>query len=159
MQYLRASLRTQQKENFMLNQRGFTIVELMIVVAVIGVLAAISVPLYNDYISRSKVSEAIQLTAGTRIPMQEFLGTWGRWPAIATIGAKTRGNYVSSIASGSIDDNTYFVEALMKGDPGQKGVYGKRLRIVYKVDTREWVCTTVGTANPMPAEYLPTACK
>ncbi len=143
----------------MSSYRGFTIVELMIVVAIIGVLASISVPLYNDYLSRSKVSEAITLGAGVRIPMQEFLGTWGRWPAIATIGGKTRGNYVSNIASGKIDDNVYFVETLMKGDAAQKGVYGKQIRLIYKVDTREWICTTVGTTNPMPNEYLPTSCK
>lgn len=139
--------------------RGFTIVELMIVVAVIGVLAAISVPLYNDYISRSKVSEAITLSAGVRIPMQEYLGTWGRWPSIATIGGKAKGNYVSNIISGQIDDNTYFIETLMKGDPAQKGVFGRQIRLIYRVDTREWACTTTGAANPMPHEYLPTSCK
>jgi len=143
----------------MSNYRGFTIVELMIVVAIIGVLAAISVPLYNDYLARSKVSEAITLGAGVRIPLQEYLGTWGRWPAIATIGGKTQGNYVSNIASGKIDDNAYFVEALMKGDASQKGVYGKQLRLVYKLDTREWTCTTLGTTSPMPQEYLPSSCK
>jgi type IV pilus assembly protein PilA len=143
----------------MFTYRGFTIVELMIVVAVIGVLAAISVPLYNDYISRSKVSEAIQLSAGVRIPMQEYLGTWGRWPSIATIGGKTKGNYVSNIVSGKIDDNLYFVETLMKGDASQKGVYGKQIRLMYKNDTREWACTTAGTASPMPQEYLPSSCK
>lgn len=143
----------------MSSYRGFTIVELMIVVAVIGVLAAISIPLYNDYLSRSKVSEAIQLGAGTRIPLQEFLGTWGRWPAIATIGGKTKGNYVSNIVSGQIDTNTYFVETLMKGDPSQKGVYGKQIRLLYKVDTREWACTTLGATDPMPNEYLPSSCK
>jgi len=139
--------------------RGFTIVELMIVVAVIGVLAAISVPLYNDYLSRSKVSEAIQLTAGTRIPMQEYLATWGRWPSIATIGGKTKGNYVSLISSGKIDDNLYYVEALMKGDVSQKGVYGRQVRLIYKVDTRDWACTTTGAANPLPPEYLPSSCR
>lgn len=143
----------------MTSYRGFTIVELMIVVAVIGVLAAISVPLYNDYISRSKVSEAIQLSAGVRIPMQEFLGTWGRWPSITTIGGKTKGNYVSNITSGQIDANTFFVETLMKGDAAQKGVFGRQIRLVYKADTKEWACTTLGTTSPMPQEYLPSSCK
>lgn len=143
----------------MFTYRGFSIVELMIVVAVIGVLGAISIPLYNDYLSRSKVSEAIQLSAGVRIPMQEYLSTWGRWPTIATIGGKTRGNYVSNIISGKIDDNTYFVETSMKGDPSQKGVHGKQIRLVYKHDIKEWTCTTAGTTNPMPQEYLPSSCK
>lgn len=143
----------------MSSYRGFTIVELMITVAIIGVLAAISVPLYNDYISRAKVSEAITLTGGTRIPMQEYLGTWGRWPTIASIGGKTKGNYVSLISAGKVDDNIYFVEALMKGDISQKGVYGKQMRLLYRVDTREWTCTTSGAANPLPHEYMPTSCK
>jgi len=47
----------------------------------------------------------------------------------------------------------------MKGDPAQKGVYGKRLRIVYRADAREWACTTAGTTDPMPNEYLPSSCK
>jgi type IV pilus assembly protein PilA len=143
----------------MSNYRGFTIVELMIVVAVIGVLAAISIPVYNDYISRAKVSEAITLTGGTRIPMQEFLGTWGRWPSVASIGGKTKGSYVSNISAGQIDGNTYFVEALMKGTATQNGVFGKQIRLLYKADTREWACTTIGTTNPMPELYLPSSCK
>jgi type IV pilus assembly protein PilA len=143
----------------MTNYRGFSIVELMIVVAIVGILAAFSIPLYNDYIARSKVSEAIQLSAGVRIPMQEYLGTWGRWPSIASIGGKTKGNYVSNITSGQLDADTYFIETLMKGDASQKGVFGRQIRLIYRADAREWACTTMGAANPMPHEYLPTSCK
>jgi type IV pilus assembly protein PilA len=143
----------------MLNNRGFSIIELMIVVAIVGILAAFSIPLYNDYIARSKVSEAIQLSSGTRIPMQEYLGTWGRWPSIATIGGKTKGNYVSNITSGELGNNTYFIETVMKGDAAQKGIYGKQIRLIYYADRKEWACTTATTTSPIPDEYLPTSCK
>src|SRR5690349_22230980 len=60
--------------------KGFTLIELMIVVAIIGILAAIAIPAYQDYIARAQASEAVQLLAGGKTPLYEFFANEGRWP-------------------------------------------------------------------------------
>jgi type IV pilus assembly protein PilA len=141
-----------------LKQQGFTIVEVMIVVGIIGVIAAIAIPVYSDYMNRAKVAEAAQLLGGLRMPMQEYYGSWGRWPTIASIQGRDTGNYVSKIVSGGAAPD-FYVEATMRGDNTQVGPYGKQLRMVFNEEQNEWTCTTNGTAQPIPHQYLPSPCK
>jgi len=67
-------------------QQGFTFIELMIVVAIVGILAAIALPAYSDYIVRSKVSEGLASAAACKTTVAEYLATKGVMPGTATAG-------------------------------------------------------------------------
>ena len=66
------------------NQAGFTLIELMIVIAILGILAAIAIPAYQDYSVRAKVSEAINVASPAKLAVAEFLSSEGTWPANRT---------------------------------------------------------------------------
>ena len=82
-------------------QKGFTLIELMIVVAIVGILAAIAVPAYQDYTTRAKVSEVVNAMAPAKTSISEFFISQGSFPANAsTAGFNTAvgSKYVSTIA-------------------------------------------------------------
>ena len=86
-------------------QKGFTLIELMIVIAIIGILAVIALPAYQDYTGRAQVSEAITLMEGQKSAVVEFYADKGKWPktnADAGIAAASdiKGKYVAKVAVG-----------------------------------------------------------
>lgn len=87
-------------------QKGFTLIELMIVVAIIGILAAIAIPAYQDYTIRAQVTEGLNLASSAKAAVSETFGSNGTWPATnaaAGLSAATdiRGKYVTGIAIGA----------------------------------------------------------
>ncbi|GLU37585.1 pilin [Pseudomonas sp. NBRC 100443] len=135
-------------------QKGFTLIELMIVVAIIGILAAIALPAYQDYTKRSHVTEGLSLASGAKTAITEYYSTKGEWPAsnasagVASSGSIT-GNAVSSVeVDGSkitITYNTKVASAatlILKGSASDGGAV-------------TWDCT----GGTLDSKYRPSNCR
>lgn len=143
-------------------QKGFTLIELMIVVAIIGILAAIALPAYQDYTARSQVSEALSLAGGARTAVTEFWTSKGAMPADnAAAGlanpSQITGNYVASVTVG----NTGIINAQMKGSGVASGIANGTLALSPTTSTGSvtWKCKGGTTGTAIAAKYLPSSCR
>jgi type IV pilus assembly protein PilA len=103
----------------MKKQQGFTLIELMIVVAIIAILAAIAISQYQDYVIRSQVSEGSSLADGTKTAVAEFVNNYGRFAAVnASYGlalpTSISGKYVTQVDVGGTTDGA--IEVTFGGD-------------------------------------------
>ncbi len=88
-------------------QKGFTLIELMIVVAIIGILAAVALPAYQDYTIRAKVSEVILAASSAKTSIAEGANTLGQMPLDTSIAVSTQAsNYVASVSYVNADSST-----------------------------------------------------
>ena len=139
-------------------QKGFTLIELMIVVAIIGILAAVAIPAYQDYIARSQVSEAISLTAGGKTPMSEYFADKGVWPTTASdVMGTTKGKYVSavSISVGAATTGALTLQALMKSTGVNSAITGGSLQLHTSDGGKAWTCT----GGNIGSKYRPASCR
>jgi type IV pilus assembly protein PilA len=140
-------------------QKGFTLIELMIVIAIIGILAAIAIPAYQDYTVRSKVSELIVAASPCKTAISEFWGTNSQtFPAsIASAGCDTIvSKYVASVAVGA-NNGIITVQAAATGLGGSPTANGGTLRLTPTAGTNSlnWACAALS----MPTKYLPSSCR
>ncbi|ENW3209401.1 pilin, partial [Neisseria gonorrhoeae] len=123
-------------------QKGFTLIELMIVIAIVGILAAVALPAYQDYTARAQVSEAILLAEGQKSAVTEYYLNNGEWPAdngAAGVASSSsiKGKYVESVTV-----TNGVVTAQMKPSGVNKEIKGKRLSLWAKRENGsvKWFC-------------------
>jgi type IV pilus assembly protein PilA len=140
-------------------QYGFTLIELMITVAIIGVLAAFALPALMDYIARSQTSEAVNLLASGKSPMGEYFSDRGYWPSTASdVMGNTSGKYTASIAIIDATGQGLTLQATMKSANINANVMGGTVLFGTADGGRHWTCTS-GGSQPISGRFLPGACR
>jgi type IV pilus assembly protein PilA len=141
-------------------QKGFTLIELMIVVAIIAILAAIALPAYQDYMVRAKLSEVVVAGDACKNSVVEFYEGQGHLPSFASSGCNNnKTKYVANTAmptDGNIQITTTTVPDL--GTAAGK-VYGlKPTPHAGNTDVLDWACNSTAGTN-IDAKYLPSLCR
>ena len=149
----------------MKTQKGFTLIELMIVVAIIGILAAIAIPAYQDYIARAQVSDAVQLLGGLKTPLAEYYSDKGAWPAniLTELGGNTAGKYVASVviatANPAQTGGTIGIDATFKTSGVSALIKGSVLQLSTTNGGKTWDCSSMTPTNAVGLKYRPAACR
>lgn len=136
-------------------QHGFTLIELMIVVAIIAILAAIGLPAYQDYVARAQVAEGLSLSTSAKLAIATYYGDTGQFPANNQIAgladaASINGRHVRSVNV----DNTGLISVVFSGTASAK-ISGQTLTMnAHDTDgSLRWEC---GGIDP---QYLPSSCR
>lgn len=138
-------------------QHGFTLIELMIVTSVIGILASIAIPSYQDYTIRAQISEGLVLSAGAKTALVDYYIETGDWPVnnvkagLANLNQIT-GKYTKSVR---VHDNEIVI---MYGNDAHQAIFNKKITLtaVEQFGIIRWTCASAGA---IPDRYLPRACR
>jgi len=139
-------------------QKGFTLIELMIVIAIIGILAATAIPAYQDYTIRAKVNEVIVIASGARTNIAEYYISVGDYPSsTSAAGISTdinQSQYVTAIAFETSVGGSQLTYTL-----GNLGAAANGTTFIYLVSGSDSGVTVDCTGGDLPAKFRPAACR
>ena len=134
-------------------QQGFTLIELMIVVAIIGILAAIAIPAYQDYTARAQAAEGSTILDGLKTPIVDAISEVGvAAGCVAPATAVTSGNYVSGTTFTAGGTATCAIQVTY-GAGGSSLISGDTMTLTYTAATGAWSCAT-----SLPTGIAPKSC-
>lgn len=141
--------------------KGFSLIELMIAIAIIGILASIAIPAYQDYAVRAKISEAINLASGAKISIAEYYMSEGRLPedldesGLSSISTR----YVEELSYQLLDDTGYITLTL--SEQVSQSLAQQKIALSATVDHQallRWRCHSADD-NGVDERYLPSSCR
>jgi len=139
-------------------QSGFTLIELMIVVAIIGILAAVAIPAYQDYIGRAQLAEPVSFGGAAKTPIEEFIATNGSFPSGTSLSQMIdigRAQSIASLASaaGATTSGTFTFTLSTTGLNAD--LSGEDVRFE-RTNAGVWTCAT---QSDIPLNLRPSGCK
>ena len=142
-------------------QQGFTLIELMIVVAIIGILAAVAIPAYQDYTIRAKVTEGLSLASAGKTAVSEYFSTKGVLPttnleAGMATATSIGGTHVQSVTVGT-PAAPGVITILFSGNPINTSTLA--LRPTTAAGGIMWNCTLAGAGASLEGKYRPSSCR
>ncbi|HEZ6735598.1 TPA: pilin [Neisseria meningitidis] len=159
-------------------QKGFTLIELMIVIAIVGILAAVALPAYQDYTARAQVSEAILLAEGQKSAVTEYYLNHGEWPSDNSAAGVASSSTIKGKYVEKVEVKNGVITAEMKSSGVNKEIQGKKLSLWAKRQdgSVKWFCgqpvtrnaanakagtvaADTDTAKKIDTKHLPSTCR